>query len=469
MYTKNKIIAKIIFVMLISLLLLSSGKSTSQASLVENNCRFGVGVPRAFDENDLSILKVGGYINWGFKNNYSLSGKTDYIRMFRVSDYQNRYSIALENVESIVTNNPGSYIIIGNEPDTLYENQDGVEPELYAERYYELATKIRKYDPSAKIGFGTIVQPSPIRIRYLDRAWEKLVSLAGDRLSASRLIDFWTIHSFILNEFPDEWGVGIPPGFEFDYSDAVHISDLQDTHSIDIFIERIRNFRAWMVENGERNKPLWISEYGSLLPSIDPPTGPNLSNVSDEDTAKFMIDTFDYLLNGQDTEIGLPFDQYRLVQRWFWYSLNDLRCKFGGSLYDTDTGKLTTVGKAFVDYKPKDIIGPDYFFLGVIVNPINQISDDKPADYRIDFLLSNAGSSDGNNITVEIFQGEPEGELLAKTQKTIIPGCGQGVHIVSAWLDDLIPISTSWLSARVDTTGDLNPTNNVTWFYINKP
>ncbi len=40
--------------------------------------------------------------------------------------------------------------------------------EVYAARYYEIATTIRALDPSAKLVFGSIVQPTPIRLHYLD-------------------------------------------------------------------------------------------------------------------------------------------------------------------------------------------------------------------------------------------------------------------------------------------------------------
>ena len=74
-------------------------------------------------------------------------------------------------------------------------------------------------------------------------------------------------------------------------------------------------------------------------------------NVSDQDTAAYMIATFDFLLNARDSTTGLAADGNRLVQRWFWYSLNEHRYVFGGSLYDQDQGKvITPVGQAFVNY-----------------------------------------------------------------------------------------------------------------------
>ena len=41
-----------------------------------------------------------------------------------------------------------------------------------------------------------------------------------------------------------------------------------------------------------------------------------------------MIDTFDFLLSATDSSTGFPADADHLVQRWFWYSLNDHRYTF---------------------------------------------------------------------------------------------------------------------------------------------
>ena len=81
----------------------------------------------------------------------------------------------------------------------------------------------------------------------------------------------------------------MPPGFEWDHGDEIEIKDYADTYSIEIFQQRVNAMRDWMADIGERNKPLWITEYGSLFPPIDPPGGPDYENVSDEDTAAYYV------------------------------------------------------------------------------------------------------------------------------------------------------------------------------------
>jgi hypothetical protein len=93
----------------------------------------------------------------------------------------------------------------------------------------------------------------------------------------------------------------------------VIITNFADTYSIDIFRERLIAFRSWMAGISERGKPLWITEYGSLFPPIDPPGGPDYVNVSDQDTTNFMLATFDFMLSAADDQTGLHTDGNLLV------------------------------------------------------------------------------------------------------------------------------------------------------------
>ena len=337
-----------------------SGIETAPVTATDTVCHFGITSPLGSEGYDIGSLGVGSYLDWGSVANPSLPAGIEYIRVLRVRD--DIYPQTLANLPGWVEENPGSVWVVGNEPDTTYENQDAVLPEVYADRYYEIARLIRYLDPSARIAFGSVVQPSPIRLRYLDRAWDRLVAVSGSSTAASYMIDIWSIHSFILNEQVGGWGTGIPPGFENDHADAVIITNLADTYSIDIFQQRLIAFRSWMESKGERGKPLWITEYGSLLPPIDPPGGPDYYNVSDEDTANFMLATFNYMLSASNDQTGLPTDDNQLVQRWFWYSLNDHRYNFGGSIFDPDNENLpTVVGQAFIDYQALNLAQPDLF------------------------------------------------------------------------------------------------------------
>jgi len=360
-----------------SLLLDNSVKAIEPVPYYEPIERFGITVPYPSGvESLIESINVRAVLDWRINNtSLVLPENVEYIHVIRVSDAAYGEGALLDTLPDIIRNNLGDVWIIGNEPDRFCY-QDSVNPEVYADRYFNIATLIRSIDNTAKLGFGSIVQPTPIRIQYLQRAIDKLIEKSGNnRANAMALIDIWSIHAFILNEHPYEWGAGIPVGFytypledvtfnripaecftgevyENDWSKAIKITNFSETYSIDIFTSRILQFRQWMNSIGERNKPLWITEYGSLLPPIDPPciVEPCVDyvNVSDFETLNFMTNTFHFLLYSTDPVFGLQNDDNHLVQRWFWYSLNDYRYKFGGTLFDPDNdNEITIVGGSF--------------------------------------------------------------------------------------------------------------------------
>jgi hypothetical protein len=67
-----------------------------------------------------------------------------------------------------------------------------------------------------------------------------------------------------------------------------------------------------MARNGEGEKPLWITEYGVLMPEE--------YGFSPEAVNAFMINSFDLFEELRDEQLGLSNDEGRLVQRWAWFS-----------------------------------------------------------------------------------------------------------------------------------------------------
>lgn len=357
---------------LLAACLLWAGPVHGPASAADPDCRFGIAVPLGIGgyQDQLEESRACAYLDWGYSQSPYEPPGVEYIQMLRVRD--DLYPIDSVTLSDLVAANPGASWVIGNEPDTCYENQDCVTPETYAARYYDLAGQIRALDGTANIGFGSLVQPSDLRLRYLERAWQELISLAGSQAAAEDLIDFWNVHAFILNEWPLEWGTGIPLGFVCDTDQGlcwdegtspdcsatpqlcwpiVHYTTYpyNETHDNAIFNARIHTLRTWMEARGLRSYPLWITEYGSLFPPQDPPGGPNLVNVSDAETARFMVETLEFIRTETDSITGNPGDGNRLVQRALWYSLNEHRYKFGGTLYDPDdNGRRTPVGDAWL-------------------------------------------------------------------------------------------------------------------------
>ncbi len=456
---------------LIVLLSLVIGQPASQPAQATGSaaCRFGITSVYGSNGYDIDSIGVGSYMDWASNANPDLPAGMEYVRTLRLRD--DLYADTLSHLPGWIEAYPGSVWLAGNEPDTTYGGQDALTAEIYAERFHEVADIIRANDLTAKIGFGTIVQPTPIRMRYLDHAWTRLIQsdLAGSVAAASALIDIWSIHSFILNEWPDppnNWGTGVPPGFESDYSDAITIGyPYTDTYSITLFQQRIEAFRTWMAGKGEQNKPLWITEYGSLFPS-DPSAG--YVTVLAVDTKNYMLATFDYLLAANNSTTGMASDGNRLVQRWFWYSLNDHLNIFGGSLFDPDKGKSLTpvVGTAFKAYQNFTDAQPDLFPTSVFIYPVNYAAGGTLVNYRLNITIGNDLSADtGSTATVNIYVG---GTQIADPISTPnVQRCG-GRTMISAEWQNVTPLQDYTVHVEVASVGvvDKNLANNAADFIV---
>lgn len=420
--------------------LLIAGSSTAPSSAAgEKLCRFNITVPEGLSgyESDFSDLRVNAYMDWRHRQSPSYPNGAGYFQTLRVGDVT--YPTSLSDADTVVPANPGAYWIIGNEPDAP-KGQDNITPEVYADRYYALATKIRGLDPTAKIGFGSIVQATPLRLRYLDRAWNRLISDAGNIYAASALIDFWNVHAFLLNEQLNQWGADIPAGFRSspaDYTDAMVIwfgcvetdgggnctrYDAPDTRNLTTFEQLLRDFRGWLADRGERDKPVWITEYGSLFPELDFPY------VPESETSAYMTGTFDVLRTMTDPNTGYSPDGDRLVQGWFWHSLNNVRVTgtspaYGGSLYDPATTTRTSIGDAFVAYAGGIVAQADPF--PAAVRAVYAGS----GTYTLSATIGNKGNSLFiGGYDVAFYLGDPTagGTQLGATQNVLsdLEGCG---------------------------------------------
>ena len=298
--------------------------------------RLGVGVPLGvtkfeFNEELARRLGLGWYLDWHVQTKPVQYDGLEFAQMVRVRDskfYPSRAEIA-----KALAANPGSLWLIGNEPDVLW--QDKTPPEAYARRYHELYVFIKTLDPSAQVAIGGVSQVTPLRLSYLERvlaAYEK-------QYRQPMPVDVWNVHTFILREERDSWGVSIPPGFD-DVQQGM-LWEIEDHDNLDLLRQQIVDFRRWMDRHGQRNKALIVTEYGILMPEE--------YGFPPEKVADYMRKSFDLLLNTRDSEIGYPADDNRLVQRLLWYSLSDTNYPTG-NLVDPASGELTPLGQAFADY-----------------------------------------------------------------------------------------------------------------------
>jgi hypothetical protein len=237
-----------------------------------------------------------------------------------------------ETLAAIARANPGSLWLVGNEPDV--EWQGNATPEVYARLYHEAHTALKAADPTARVAIGGVAQPTPLRLRYLDAVLDAYRETFGEPIP----VDVWNVHNFVLREERGSWGVGIPPGMPDAQGMLYEIDDGDD---MEHFRRQIEAFRRWMAERGFRDAPLVVSEYGIAMPAD--------YGFPPERVAAFLTATFDFFLTATDLATGYPADGDRLVQAWCWFSLADTTYPTG-NLFDLQTGELTPVGQAWVEY-----------------------------------------------------------------------------------------------------------------------
>lgn len=392
--------------------------------------RFGFNVARDggrhIDDYTTTPLKAHWYLDYFTQAAPSKPDGMTYAQMIRPPMLKQATFTA--TVESVLANNPGALWILGNEPDR--DKQDGLTAEAYAAFYHEVYTFLKERDPSARVAIAGIVQPTPIRLRYLDR----VLAEYQNRYGIAMPIDVWTIHAFILRE-NHEWGAWLPPGLEA-YADEGMLYTQEDHDRLDIFKANIITFRQWMADRGYRDKPLIVTEYGILHSTLH---GFDYLRVR-----TFMLGTFDFFLSATDPMIGYPEDGNRLVQSWSWFSLNyppfDPVTWIGhnGNLLEPDTGALLPLGKDFGDYIAK-LTSPDKVTLtftklqldppSVVIAPAATVTQ----TMTLTATLANTGNSTACNLKVTLWARDTNGALTRRTSQPIASLAAATQTITFTW------------------------------------
>ncbi len=329
--------------------------------------------PRIDRYSAVSQLAAGWYVRFGVENAAPRPLGMDHVQVVRLHQlttcwpqrvrdrvdecpYVNPHSYVITSPEStsptdglakiaaLASTNRGMLWFVGNEMDRRDWDgggQDEMLPELYARAYHDIYYAIKTADPTAQVGIGGMVQTTHLRREYLSKVWNHYWFLYNTDIP----VDVWNVHNFIFREYWDEYGADIPPGS----SASIGVEYRDDQHNdMNIFKSQIRDFRQWMKDHGQQQKPLIVSEYGLVYEHAGME---NLSLVQ-----SFMTQTFDYFMNNsKDCTLGYRDDDCRLVQRWAWYSLDDNYPYFNQYAYliDPNTGALTATGQTFAEYARK--------------------------------------------------------------------------------------------------------------------
>lgn len=396
-------------------------------------CRTGVNVvgeAGSIEAYDIAPLRIGWYIDYFAFPEPPRPNGVEYVPVVtlkQVGDNDYGVSPKKSTLRLVAQLQPGAMWMIGNEPDRR-EVQNDLEPHIYAMAYHDMYALIKNEDPTARVVAGTIVQPTELRLRYLDLVLEAYLEMYGEPMP----VDGWSIHNFILNEVSCDydpgncWGAGIPPGMDDPYGE---ILSPDDNDNIDMFKERIRRFRQWMADQGYRGYPLYLTEYGVLMPDW---LGFDMPRVN-----TFMDKTFEYMLTETDPALGDPRDDYRLIQRWSWYSTADPN--FNGWLFDDETNLISPMGQNFADLTA---VIPDIEELTVSAiqtAPATLFSPDgQPVDVTLRAVVANAGHLlEPTTVKVRFYDGDPTqgGTKIGSDRTVAVSGCGDTAVAEVTWSD----------------------------------
>jgi len=442
--------------MFIVVALASAGSQTEalQASGVADSsnfahCRFGVTAQQSIASFNVVPLNLGWYVDWGINLSPATPGGMEYVQMVRLGQeggdgwgFQSGQSWTA--IAGVIAANPGATWLVGNEPDSPF--QDDMVPQSYAHAYHDVHSFIKSQDPTAQVGIGGIVQPTPLRFNYLDAVWESYYQTYGEKMP----VEVWNIHSFILREvasgvepdpepcgpltIPTGWGAFIPPG---DPALTGELYCIRDQDNLDIFWGRIRDFRQWMVNKGERDKPLIISEYGVLF--AEDYHDEDGKTLDQQRVGQYMVGTFERMLNETDPIIGYPHDGNRLVQRWAWFSLSQSPDAWGGTLFDPGTHVLRPLGQTLSDYTSAIAPSVDLLAVRAFSEPAALWYAGQPVTATLKAIVSNVGSSaTTQSVTVEFFDGPPGNAGSApigsvQTVSSGLAGCADYTMVSVDW------------------------------------
>lgn len=420
-------------------------------------CRFGVNVIQNPANLTMEKLRLGWYLNYNTNNSSLLANSMTYVPVIRLSqtgpnaeDYS--YTPSGTDLLNAIAANPQADWLIGNEPDRI-DFQDDIEPHVYAAAYAELYGIIKTADLSARIFAGTIVQPTPLRLQYLDKV---LDSYKQQNSGAPMPVDGWSIHNFILNEVSCDydpgncWGADIPPGINANFGEIISI---EDNDNINLFTQRIVNFRQWMADRGYGGLPLTVSEYGVLMPDY---LGFDSNRVN-----TFMNATFDYMRTATDPVLGDPNDNYHLVQTWSWFSTGAVGDQYNGYLFNGNAGvypwALSAMGQNYANYTKQLTPEIDLYPLAFTSFPASLTA---PATVTLTAQVANSGTNVfAKNFVVRFYNGNPQngGVQIGTEQSISLKGCGHNAQATVVWTN--VPQGTYQLYVVVDANSGITEKN----------
>ncbi len=393
----------------------------SEAGLA--NCRYGAATLSISQVDWVDDLGAGWYLNFG-SSTAMATNLAEYVPVIGVrqnkdgnGNYLPTYSVtpALNNsgLGLLIDSKPNSLWIVGNEvdrgpdPGQTQGGQGDTFPDVYARAYNEIYHYIKQRDPSAQVANSALVQVTPGRLQYLDLMWEAYKSNFGTAMP----VDVWNMHLYILPEVNPSGqpngianvALGTDPalgrresGGNVNLCPQTNVYCVAEHDDLSIFNEQVVAMRTWMNDHGQRNKPLILSEFSILYPYID---DGGTCFLQDENgncftparVTNYLNNTFNYLKNAVDPNLGYPKDGNRLIQQSLWFSINNQGAV--GDVSDLVRNEaLTQVGQAYQAFVQAESTNVN-LFVDSLNNPVGDTGGGGTADVELTVTIRNNGNT----------------------------------------------------------------------------
>lgn len=345
------------------------------------NCHYGVTIDRTANQLEwVATFGAGWFLDFQIEspipsNDAEFVGIV-YVRQDKDSEGNYLPSVTIvpeltqPSLGAVIERNPGRIWLIGNEvdrgpnPGQIDGGVGDTFPDMYAKAYHDTYYFIKNIDPTALVANSALVEVTPGRLQYLDKVLKSYRARYGHEMP----VDVWNMHLYILPELtyngkPNNVAniaLGTDPSLGILAGDSTTtVCPREDVYCImehddmDAFAGQVVAMREWMRENGQQQKPLIISEYSVLWPYIyngvacgfvdeagncfDPPR-----------IGQYVANSFDYLKNTMDPDLGYGADKNRLVQQWLWYGVYYKYLGHTSNLITDDVpAQLTPAGTVF--------------------------------------------------------------------------------------------------------------------------
>lgn len=325
------------------------------------NCRYGA-TPLGSDQfTKIGELGAGWFLTFAAGTSVPATGNnSQYVPVIRIREAQTNGQFngtwflgfdptitgaaAETYVKTRVAALPANTLwLIGNEIDRL--TQDEITPATYAAAYHQIYYWIKEIDPTAQVAISGLVQVTPLRLVYLDMIWNAYRS----QFESPMPVDVWNMHLYAIPEVTEDGvtpgAASIPVGVNLAQTTAVpkrasggnagacsdpNVYCYAEHDSMAVFADQVIMMRQWMKSKGQQQKPLIISEYSILWHYLDTTGDGNPDFLRDEygqlfspqRIANFMQNSFNYLVNATDPNLGYALDGNRLVQQWMWFAVH---------------------------------------------------------------------------------------------------------------------------------------------------